>query len=346
MENKMKLIDLYLEDIRKRLPPRNREDILNEIHSTLMDMIEDRNPRAGEPHDEETVKSVLKEFGSPRKVAQQYSRHNYLIGPEMFPTYLQVLKIVLIVIAGLNLFGIIMAIVGQTGVGESMFEAIAEVFAGLFSSLFSGFGVVTLVFASIERTVPEQVKIKVEQDWSPDDLLEQEDRHTIKITELALEITFTLVFIVLINFFLDRIGIYYLGESGWVSAPILNENFLRYIPWITAVQVLSIILALYLIRRGYRDKISALAKLFINAFSIALNFAILTGADVITVTQSAWQALNFDLAITAEQLTRGMNIGLDVILGLAIFGLVVESIKLIYESFIKGSHTRIEIETD
>ncbi len=342
----MKLIDLYLDEIRRHLPPKNREDILKEIRSTLMDIIEDRNPNPGQPPEEETIKSVLQEFGAPRKVAQQYAEHNCLIGPRMYPIYLQVLKIVLIVVGGLNLLALIIAIVSQSGVNSNLIEAIAEVIGGLFSSLFTAFGIVTLVFASIERTSPEEWKIKVEQDWSPDDLLTTEHRKTIKITELALQITFTLVFIVLINFFLDRIGIYYLGDSGWVSVPILNENFLRYIPWITAANVLSIALALYLIRIGYWNTAATIAKIFINAFTIALNFAILKGPEVITLNPAAWKALNFDIASTAQEVSRAMNIGLEVILGLSIFGLVVESIKLIYENFIKGSHTRIEIETD
>ena len=62
----MKYINLYLQEIERRLPQRNREDILKEIRSTLMDMIEDRNPHPDQPADEESVKAVLSEFGSPR----------------------------------------------------------------------------------------------------------------------------------------------------------------------------------------------------------------------------------------------------------------------------------------
>jgi len=342
----MKLINLYLDEIQQHLPHKNREDILKEIRSTLMDMIEDRSPNAGQMPDEETIKAVLQEFGSPRKVAQQYSEHHYLIGPRIFPVYLKVLKIVLIIVAGLNVLGLIVAIVSQSGVDYSMIDAIASVFSGLFSSLFTAFGIVTLSFAGIERTSPEEWKFKIEESWRPEDLLKQEDRKQIKVTELAIEVTLTLVFITLINFYLDRIGIYYLGDSGWVSAPLLNENFLRYVPWITAYAVLDIALNLYLFRQNYWDSLATIGKVLINALKIAVSFVILTGPDVITVSQSAWQTLNFDVTMTAQEITRMMNIGLDVLLGLAIFGLVVESIKRLYEGFIKGNHTRIDFETN
>jgi len=167
----MKLLNLYLEDLRTHLPAKNREDILKEIRSTLMDMIEDQNP--GQSPDEEMVKAVLEAFGAPRKVAQQYIERNYLIGPRMFPMYLQVLKIVLIVVACLNVLGVVISLVKQTGIDPSVFEAGFEIIGGLFSSLFTAFGIVTLSFAGIEWTTPEEFKDALTQEWSPDDLLKE-----------------------------------------------------------------------------------------------------------------------------------------------------------------------------
>jgi len=340
----MKYIDLYLQEIERHLPQKNRTDILKEIQSTLMDMIEDQNPNPSQPVSDEIVKAVLTEFGSPRKVARQFNQHGYLIGPSLFPTYLQVLRIVLIVVAALNLLGLIVSIVSQSNTSPGMIETFAQIVGGLFSSLFTAFGIVTLSFAGIERTTPDTWKVKIDEDWKPDDLLKVEDRKSVKIAELAVEITFTLIFIALINFFLDKIGIYYLGDAGWVSAPIINENFLRYVPWITASNVLSIALNLYLIQKGYWNKTAVIGKLMINAFTVAVSIAILIGPAIITVTETAWQALNFDIAATAQQVTNSMNIAVDVLIGLSIFGVAVDSIKQLYQAFIKGSHTKIELE--
>jgi len=340
----MKLLNLYLEDLRTHLPAKNREDILKEIRSTLMDMIEDQNP--GQSPDEEMVKAVLEAFGAPRKVAQQYIERNYLIGPRMFPMYLQVLKIVLIVVACLNVLGVVISLVKQTGIDPSVFEAGFEIIGGLFSSLFTAFGIVTLSFAGIEWTTPEEFKDALTQEWSPDDLLKEKVQDQIKISGLALEITLSLVFIALLNFFLDRIGIYYLSEAGWVSTPILNENFLRYIPWITAYAILDIGLNLYLIRKGCWDKVAAITKVLINAFKIAVTYAILKGPAIITISPTAWQTLNFSLQTSAQGLSQTLNKILDVLMGLSIFGLVVESIKRIYDTFIKGQPVSIDIESE
>jgi hypothetical protein len=321
----MKYLDLYLDKIRQSLPPRNREDILKEISSTLMDMIEDRNP-------------------NPGKVAVQYGARNYLIGPSMFPAYLQVLKIVLIVVAAFNIVGLIVAIASQTGFDSGMLDAIMQVIGSLLSSLFTAFGVVTLSFAGIERTTPEEMKVKVNQKWDPDDLLKEENQDQIKIFELALEITFSLIFIVLINFFLDKIGFYFLDSNGWTSTPILNENFLRYIPAITIYVVLDIVVDLYLLNKGAWDKLANGAKVLINIFKIAVNFAILTGPAVLTIQANVWQRIGEHSDLTVETINRYINLGLDIVLGLAIFGLVVETIKLIYKGFIKGTKAQSEID--
>ena len=342
----MKLIELYLEEVGHRLPFKNRKDILQEIRSTLMDMIEDHQPDSGKEPDEEVVKKVLKEFGHPHKVAMQYTQHHYLIGPQIFPAYLMVLKIVLIIAAALNILGVIVALISQSSLGSTPFDAIAEVVGGLFNALFTAFGIVTLSFAGIERTTPEEWKVRVQQDWNPEDLLKQKSGERVKITETAFEITFSLVFIVVLNFFLDRIGIYSLGESGWISIPILNENFQRYIPWLTAGAILDIGLNLYLIRRGFWDKLAVVIKVLTNAFKIAINSVILNGPAIITITRNAWQKLNFETGFTAEGVSQGLNTGLRVVLVLSIIGLVVDSIKRLYDTFIKGSHPKLEIETD
>jgi hypothetical protein len=346
----MKLIELYLDEIKHHLPPRNRDDILKEIRSNLMDMIEDQNPDPENEPNQALVRDILNQFGAPRDVALQYGAKNYLIGPRFFPIYLQVLKIVLIVVAAVSVLGLTVALISQTemtsGVIETIIETIVEMVGGTFNSLFTAFGIVTLVFAGIERTTSEDIKIKPEKTWSVDDLIEKALVERVKIAELTFEITLTIIFLVVLNFFQDKIGIYYLTETGWVGAPILNENIQSYLPWISAFQILSIGLNLYLIRTGFWDKFAAIAKIAINVLQIALLAAMIAGPAILTVSPTAWRALNFDLGVTASEMTSKLNFGMDIVWGLAIFGLVVESIKRLYTRFIKGTTPQIEIEKE
>ncbi len=52
----MNLIDLYIQEVAKRLPEKNREDITLELRSTIDDMLP-------EDYNEEDVKSVLEKLG-------------------------------------------------------------------------------------------------------------------------------------------------------------------------------------------------------------------------------------------------------------------------------------------
>lgn len=331
----MNILNAYLEEIRHHLPPKNRDDIIAEIRSVLIDMIEERNPNPGTDPGEALVKTVLKEYGSPKQVARQYGSQRQLIGPQTFPVYLQVLKIVLIVVTALNVLGVVIAAVSGSAGESGLFITLLETFGGLFSSLFTAFGIVTLSFILIERFALEEFKAEVEQDWSLDDLEIVEDTARVKISELAVEITLGIIFILLINVYLDRIGIYYISDGSWVSTPILNENILRYIPWVTAITVLDIALNLYLIRKGIWDVSASIAKVAINVFKIVVIAAIIIGPAFITINPTAWEALNLDLGFTAQQLTRQLNTVLDVLLGLAIFGLVVDSIKTLVRTVFK-----------
>ncbi len=52
----MSLIDMYVQEVAKRLPEKNREDITLELRSTIEDMLPD-------DYNEDDVKSVLEKIG-------------------------------------------------------------------------------------------------------------------------------------------------------------------------------------------------------------------------------------------------------------------------------------------
>jgi hypothetical protein len=279
-------------------------------------------------------------------VALQYGARNYLIGPRFFPLYILVLKIVLIIVSALHVLGVSVAFISQSGFGTGVWDTIVTIVGGILNTLFMGFGIVTLTFAAIERTTPEEWGEDFEEDWQPEELYEKENQERVKLPELAVDITMNMILIAALNFFFDRIGIYYLTDAGWVSAPILNENFNPFIPWVTAYAVMDIALSIYLIRKEYWDKISSTAKIFINVFKIAVTSAIIALPGIVTVDPTSWQQIFPDAGLTAEGLSQTMNLALDILMGLAIFGLSVDSIKRLYLTFVKGRHSVIEINKE
>jgi hypothetical protein len=79
----MKLIEIYIQEVTRRLPEKSREDIALELRSTIEDMLPD-------DYKEEDVKSVLEKLGNPATLASGYrDQPMHLIGPRYFDVYYQ-----------------------------------------------------------------------------------------------------------------------------------------------------------------------------------------------------------------------------------------------------------------
>ena len=60
----VKLIDLYIQEVTRRLPEKMREDIAMELRSTIEDMLP-------ENYSEKDVKQVLEKLGNPATLADR-----------------------------------------------------------------------------------------------------------------------------------------------------------------------------------------------------------------------------------------------------------------------------------
>jgi len=82
----MNLIDLYIYEVTRRLPEKNREDIALELRSTIEDMLP-------EHYKEEEVKAVLTKLGNPAILANSYrDQPMYLIVSKEFAKHLLLKK--------------------------------------------------------------------------------------------------------------------------------------------------------------------------------------------------------------------------------------------------------------
>ncbi|TQR20360.1 HAAS signaling domain-containing protein [Psychrobacillus vulpis] len=167
----MHLIDVYIQEVTRRLPEKNRQDIALELRSTIEDMLP-------ENYTEVEVKEALGKMGSPVSLASGYlDRPMHLIGPRYFDVYVTLLKMIVpiaatiafIILIAENMFSyngeealinIILTIVGK-GIWEILSISIHTFFW------------ITLVFAIIERTDTSKEKLPLTtslKEWTPDDL--------------------------------------------------------------------------------------------------------------------------------------------------------------------------------
>lgn len=85
----MKLIDIYIQEVTRRLPEKNRQNIALELQSTIEDMLP-------EDYTGKDVKAVLEKMGNPASLARSYRDWpQHLIGPRYFDLYITLLKMAL-----------------------------------------------------------------------------------------------------------------------------------------------------------------------------------------------------------------------------------------------------------
>ena len=100
----MTIVERYLRAVRDNLPRGQQDDIINELNDSIQSRFEDEEAALGRPLGEAEEAAILKGYGHPMTVAARYRGDErsvtfgrQLIGPELFPTYVKVLWINLVV---------------------------------------------------------------------------------------------------------------------------------------------------------------------------------------------------------------------------------------------------------
>ncbi|HET9588432.1 MAG TPA: hypothetical protein VFO91_06555 [Anaerolineales bacterium] len=325
----MNLIDKYIAEVGKHLPRRQRADIEAEIRSTLEDMLEERKQAEGAV-DDAAVVELLKEYGAPRQVAESYTGPRYLIGPRVYPTFELVTRIVLAVLFGLALVGLGIGLSRSSLSGPEFLRTVGDSAAGLVSGLITAFGNIVLVFAILERVLPEKEFEKEAEDWNPAELAREPDPDRVKFGEQIFEMFFLVLFLVIFNLYPEIIGFGFFSESDWVFiAPVLTEAFFDYLPWLNVLILLQIAFNLYLLRQVSWNTGARIGNLLLELGSIGLAVVMLRGPALVALR--AEQLANTPLAESAEVITRIAALVPTLVLTIVIIVSSIEVAQMVYQ---------------
>ena len=163
-ENKLNednLIERYIYEVIKRVPKKMRDDIKMELSSLIDDMKQDGA----------STEEVLEELGNPAEFAKRYRDENsYIIGPDYYDNYLWILKIgAFAILISAIVSGLVHSVIDAGSVKDFIKEFCKEGLIMGISGLWSMVGVVTVIFAVLER-MKVKVDIKPEDNWTPDKL--------------------------------------------------------------------------------------------------------------------------------------------------------------------------------
>jgi len=234
----MDLIERYLAAIGRELPQKERTDILAELREVLMDKLDTLKAAAGGKASRADVEAMLIGYGHPLTIAGRYRGSPSLIGPEVFPFWWKTLRMALIVVliaycalAGVALFA-----------GRNEHMVIRDATNSLQAALMITFGIVTLVFAGIERFGKPGMLTR----WKPRNLppVDRRVRSFERIVETGFAVAFLLWWVGLIHFR------NWMPDTGLTLtlAPVWAANFWPILGY-SAFEIAGNLIALVLPRR-------------------------------------------------------------------------------------------------
>jgi hypothetical protein len=317
----MDIINRYVTEVGKHLPRKNRLDIQAELRSTLEDMLEDRSQQTGLPADEALATDLLQEYGAPRKVAATYQSYPYLIGPRMYHLYTMVLKIVLFAVTlGLTIATIV-SLFSSHLTSPELLQSLADFAASLVSALMAAFGNVTLVFAILERAVPDS-EFEKEDSWTPSELTKEPEANRVSMSEMIFSIIFTAAALIIFNFYPQIVGIWNLENESWIQIAGLSEAFLRYLPWINLSGILTIALDIWLLRQGTWGILTRWMYIGLQIVSIGIATAMLRGPSLLTLYPGATAAQIGNVYVLTSIFNKLVPVILIIVIVAAIFEIV------------------------
>jgi hypothetical protein len=340
------LIDSYVSEVGRRLPRKMRTDIEAEIRSILQDMLEERSQKTGKPVDEEMTLEILKSYGAPDKVAANYLGDRYLVGPRLYPIFMLVLRIALTVIGVLAAIGLGIALSQVTLTPANALQTTLKAFGSFFTSAFTAIGNIVIIFAIVEWALfsaggKAEIKgLPKEKEWDPRSLTKISSPNQVKMGETIMEIVGCFVAIVLFNFYPQVIGftssLNGLVESGnWAVGfgslkfvPLLSEAFFHFVPYLTIVWVLTIILDIVLLRTGYWNAWTRIASIGLKIINIIIAAAMLAVPSLLAVTTASLTSA-FGDANAARTLMSLLNQVVRIGLWISIIGNAIEIIRAV-----------------
>ncbi len=330
----MKYVDLYVAEVGSHLPEKTRADIEKEIRSLIEDSLEDASRAQDRPIDEDLEVEVLKKLGSPAKLAESYLPARYLIGPELFPAFLSVLRVVLPITAVVVVMVIGLSLGRQATSWPDLARAIGGGMSARVDALVHAVAIVVVIFAILQWAVPG-FKVPASQ-WDPRQLRPLSDPERVKIADAVIGIVAAVAAMTIFNLYPDWIAVWSYHDGVWSHAPVLNEVFFRYLPWLTILWALQIGHSVWLLSQGRWTTALRWADLGINGFNVLLLAVWLTGPMWIALNAQSLERLGWgNDPAAAARVADGLYLAARFALGIGLVVTLVEIMQQFYRLVIR-----------
>lgn len=267
MTERVELVERYVHQVGRYLPQKERAEIEAELRSMIQDQLDDRFEGTPSPAD---VASVLTELGDPRQMAASYGSQQYLVGPDLYPSMMRVLRLgwvrVPMVVVILNIVWTL--ITSQEG---TLFEVFFETLSNVLLATFLFSAIVVLVFAIAQHSEVEMDEKK--PTFNPLDLPAVDDPGAVDYVEMTFGLALGAFALFIFLYFLHVGGLtlrFNLSDPGKVI-PVPKE-------WLILLPINSIVLTLVNLWALWRNRWTAglsFAQLMIELFGVVCLYFVL-----------------------------------------------------------------------
>lgn len=161
------LTDRYVWTVTRHLSAETGPDVAQELRASIGDAIDDKVAAGCDAGTAE--REAVSEMGDPDVLARQYGgRPAYLIGPDIYPSWLRLMRVLFPIVLPLALVGNIIA--KTTTSDESLGQIVLEAFLLLLSVAVHLAFWVTVSFALVEWSRPDSDRGRPLTEWTPDQL--------------------------------------------------------------------------------------------------------------------------------------------------------------------------------
>mgnify|MGYP001183628307 CR=1 FL=1 len=196
------LVERYIHEVGRYVPQKERADIQAELRSQIQDQLEDRY--GASPTDEQAAE-VLRELGNPRRMATSYGGEQYLIGPDLYPSMMAVLRRGWVVVPPIVvLVNVLLALFGGDTV--TFGGLIVQTLMNVAQSLWILTGVVVVIFAILQHSGEDLDEVTGQsKTFDPFDLPEIDDPAGIDRLEASFGVAIGTFFTIVLLYYL-RVG--------------------------------------------------------------------------------------------------------------------------------------------
>jgi hypothetical protein len=252
-----------------------------------------------------------------------------------------VFRIVLMVLGVMAAISLGVAVYQTTLTPLNAFETIIKAIGSYFATIITVLGNIVLIFAIIEWALfrtGEKLELKglpKEKEWDPRSLTKLSPTNRVKMGETIVEIVGCFVVIAIFNFYPQIIGFgfvsggnWYVGAGNSAYIPLLSEAFFHFVPYMTLVWALTIILDIVLLRMGHWNAVTRICLIGLKIVNIIIVASMLAVPSLLAITSTSLTTALGDAGAARTLMTLLSQI-VRVALWITIVGNSIEIIRAI-----------------